>query len=128
KAWVVHGSDGLDEVTTTGPTWVSAMQDGKVENFEIHPEDAGLALAQPEDLKGGDPETNAKALSALLDGAVGPYRDVVLLNAAATLVVADKADDLRQGVEIATESIDSGKAKAKLSALVSITNEGGTAV
>ena len=127
KAWVVHGSDGLDEVTTTGPTWVSAMQDGKVENFEIHPEDAGLALAQPEDLKGGDPETNAKALSALLDGAVGPYRDVVLLNAAATLVVADKADDLRQGVEIATESIDSGKAKAKLSALVSITNEGGTA-
>src|SRR5690606_26721598 len=94
SAWVVHGSDGLDEITTTGPTFVASIKDGSLTSFEIAPEDAGLPRAAPDDLKGGDPVENAAALTALLDGAKGPYRDVVLMNAAAALIVAGKAADL----------------------------------
>ena len=122
RAWVVHGSDGLDEVTTTGPTFVSALEVGEVRSFEIHPEEAGLPLAQPEDLKGGDPEVNAKALRAVLSGEKNAYRDIVLFNTAAALVMAEAAPDLKTGVAIGAESIDSGKALAKLEGLIAATN------
>ena len=122
RAWVVHGSDGLDELTTTGPSQVAALQDGQVRTFSVHPEDAGLPLAKPEDLRGGDAAANAAALTALLDGAAGPYRDIVVLNAAAALIVAGKVADLTDGVRLATEVIDGGLARQALQRLVAITN------
>ncbi len=122
RAWVAHGSDGLDEITTTGPTHVAELRDGKVREFEVTPEDAGLARARPEDLKGGTPQENAAAMRALLDGKTGPLRDVVALNAAAVLAVAGAAADLKQGVAQAAASIDSGAAKRALDALVEISN------
>ena len=121
-AWVVHGSDGLDEITTTGPSHVAALRGGEVSCFDIAPGDVGLALATPNDLKGGDPTDNAAALTAVLEGAAGPYRDIVLMNAGATLVVAGKVDDLAAGVALARDRIDSGAARAKLADLVAITN------
>ena len=122
-AWIVHGSDGLDEMTTTGPSFVAELKAGKVSTFEVSPEDAGLGVASPEDLKGGDGAHNAKALTAVMDGEPGPYRDVTLYNAAAALIVAGKAKDLKQGVEIAAAAIDRGQAKAALDKMVAITNE-----
>ena len=124
RAWVVHGSDGLDEITTTGATTVSEFKDGKVSSFEVTPEDAGLSRADPADLKGGDAETNARAITEMLDGQSGPYRDIVLLNAGAALLVADKAGDLRDGAGLAAKAIDSGKAKETLARLVTISNLG----
>ena len=124
RAWVVHGSDGLDEITTTGATYVSEIKDGAVSSFEVTPEDAGLSRADPTDLKGGDAETNARAITEMLDGRAGPYRDIVLLNAGAALVVADKAGDLKDGAGLAAEAIASGKAKETLAQLVAITNKG----
>jgi anthranilate phosphoribosyltransferase len=124
RAWVVHGADGLDEMTTTGPSYVAELKDGKVTTFEVTPEDAGLPRATPDDLKGGTPEENAKALGALLDGAPGPYRDVVLYNAAGALVVAGKAATLTDGVALAAAAIDDGRAKATLDTLIAITNAG----
>ena len=121
KTWVVHGSDGLDEITTTGPTYVAEWADGKVTEFEISPEDAGLPTAKPEDLKGGTPEENAAALKGVLSGEAGAYRDCVLFNVAAALVVAGKASDLKDGVAQAAEAIDSGKAMETLDKLVAIT-------
>ncbi|HEX6959809.1 MAG TPA: anthranilate phosphoribosyltransferase [Ferrovibrio sp.] len=123
KVWVVHGSDGLDEITTTGPTYVSEFAAGKLRHFEITPEDAGLPRARLEDLKGDEPTANAVALRAVLNGSPGAFRDIVLLNAAAALVVADKASGLREGAEMAKASIDSGKAKAALARLIEITHE-----
>jgi anthranilate phosphoribosyltransferase len=123
RAWVVHGSDGLDEITTTGPTMVAEFRGGVVREFSITPEDAGLPRAKPQDLKGGTPEDNAQAIRAMLDGAPGPYRDIVVFNAAAALVVAGKAETLKQGATLAQEAIDSGAAKATLAKLVAITNE-----
>lgn len=124
RAWVVHGSDGLDELTTTAQSWVAEYRDGALSTFEIGPEDAGVAKARPQDLKGGSPEENAAAMRALLSGEAGAYRDIVLLNAAASLVVAGKAGDLREGAALAARSIDSGAAKATLDKLVSITGLG----
>ncbi|MGE3247725.1 MAG: anthranilate phosphoribosyltransferase [Beijerinckiaceae bacterium] len=121
-AWVVHGSDGLDELTTTGITYVAELRDGKVECFEVTPEDAGLARAKPENLKGGDPEYNAKALRDVLDGAQTPYRDIALLNAAAALLVAGKAQTLKEGVAIAAEAISDGRARQTLDKLVAASN------
>ncbi|MEW5727705.1 MAG: anthranilate phosphoribosyltransferase [Pseudomonadota bacterium] len=121
-AWVVHGSDGLDELTTTGPSKVAEWKHGKVTVFEVTPEGVGLHRANPALLKGGDAAANAAALKALLGGEKGAYRDIVLLNAAAALVVADKAADLQAGVALAAESIDSGKAMAVLDRMVAITN------
>ena len=121
-AWVVHGSDGLDEITTTGPSHVAELRGGKVTCFDIAPGDVGLAEAAPADLKGGDPTANAAALTAVLEGAAGAYRDIVLINAGATLVVAGKADDLADGVALARQMIDSGAARTKLADLVAITN------
>lgn len=122
KVWVVHGSDGLDEITTTGPTAVAALENGRVETFEIVPEDAGLPRASLDDLKGGDGAENAEALRAVLAGRPGPYRDIVLLNTAAALMVADKAGDLRAGVAEAARLIDNGAATAVLDRLVAFTN------
>ncbi len=123
RAWVVHGSDGIDELTTTGATYVAEMTGGRVRSFEVVPEDAGLPRANAADLKGGDAAANARALAALLDGEKGPYRDIVLLNSAAALVVAGKAPDLKSGAALAAQAIDGGKAKAVLAKLVAITNE-----
>lgn len=123
RAWLVHGSDGTDELTITGISWVSALEaDGTVKDVELHPEDAGLPVHPFEDIVGGTPEDNANAFRALLDGAQSAYRDAVLLNSAAALVVADAASDLREGVEKARESIDSGAAKGKVAALAKVTS------
>ena len=122
KAWVVHGSDGLDELTTTGPSYVAELKDGAVTTFEVTPEDAGIERSIPDDLKGGDPDHNARALSAVLSGEPGPYRDVVLYNTAAALLIADKASDLKDGVAQASAAIDDGQAQKTLDLLVAITN------
>ncbi len=125
-AWVVHGADGLDEMTTTGPSFVAELKEGKIETFQVTPEDAGLSPARPEDLKGGDAEHNAEALKAVLDGGPGPYRDVVVYNAAGALIVAGKAKDLKEGAAMAAGVIDDGKARAVLDKMVAITNEAGS--
>jgi anthranilate phosphoribosyltransferase len=125
RAWVVHGSDGLDEITTTGPSQVAELRDGKVSCFEVTPEQAGLPKARLKDLRGADAETNAQAVRALLTGAPGPFRDIVLLNAAAALIVAGRVDDLRAGVARAAEAIDSGAADAVLGRLAAITGGAG---
>ena len=122
RAWIVHGSDGLDELTLTGPSFVAELKDGRVRSFEVAPEDAGLSRCDPAALKGGDAQANAATMRALLDGARSPIRDIVLLNAAAALVVAEKAADLRSGAAIGAELIDTGAARAKLDQLVAITN------
>ena len=125
KVWVAHGSDGLDEITTTGPTHVSELCDGVIKTFTVTPEEAGLARAAPADLKGGDPAYNAAALRAVLQGDRNAYRDIVLLNAAASLIVAEKTTDLTEGVAIAAHAIDTGAARQRLDALVAISNSGG---
>jgi anthranilate phosphoribosyltransferase len=124
RIWLVHGSDGLDELTTTGPTFVTALADGEVRSFEVLPEEAGLPLARAADLKGGDPAHNAAALRAVLDGVRSPYRDIAVLNAAAALVVAGKAESLRPAAAMAAEALDSGRAKATLDKLVDVSNRG----
>lgn len=124
RVWVVHGSDGLDELTTTGPSHVAELDRGQIRTFDITPEDAGLPRAKPRDLLGGDPAFNALALNALLDGHLGPYRDIVLLNAAAALLVAGRAKDLKDGAGIAARAIDGGKARITLDRLIAITNPG----
>ena len=124
RAWVVHGSDGLDELTTTGPSHVAELRDGAVRRFEVDPRHIGLPLARPEDLAGGDPDGNARALAALLDGEPGPYRDIVALNGAAALMVAGRVSKLAEGRAVAEQAIDSGAARQKLAALVRITNGG----
>jgi anthranilate phosphoribosyltransferase len=122
SAWVVHGADGLDEISTTGPSFVASIKGGDLRSFEVTPEDAGLPRATIADLKGADAAYNAGRLRALLDGTRDPYRDVVLLNAAAALIVADRATDLRGGVAIAAEAIDSGKARQVLDTLIAVSN------
>jgi anthranilate phosphoribosyltransferase len=122
NAWVVHGSDGLDEITLTGPTFVSALHNGEIRNFEVTPEEAGLSRCEAGALKGGDADANAIALQSVLDGKPSPYRDVALINAAAALVVAGRAKDLNEGVAIGVRSIDSGAANAKLKHLVAVSN------
>lgn len=124
-AWVVHGTDGLDELTTTGPSLVAEWKDGAVRTFTVTPAEAGLKTADPKDLKGGDAAVNAQALQRLLDGDHTAYRDIVLLNAAAALIVAGKARDLREGAAMAVQAIDSGAANAVLTKLVDITNREG---
>ena len=123
KAWLVHGSDGSDEITITGPTAVAALTDNKITSTEIHPEDAGLPVHPLADILGDTPEVNTKALMALMNGELGAYRDAVLLNAAAALVIADKADTLKTGVEMARDSIDSGRALTSITTLARITSE-----
>ena len=122
RVWAVHGSDGLDEITTTGPTHVVALDNGVIRRFTVAPQDVGLALAQPGDLRGGNAETNAKALMAVLDGARTAYRDIAVFNAGASLVVAGAAGTLTDGVARAQSALDSGAAKGTLARLVAVSN------
>ena len=120
--WVVHGSDGLDEITTAGPTSVAALEGGKIRTFEVTPEDAGLQRSKPDALLGGDAEHNAKAMLDVLKGKPGPFRDVSILNAAAALIVAGKAKDLKQGALLAGKSIETGEAEGRLDRLIAVSN------
>jgi len=122
RVWVVHGADGTDELTSTGTTYVAEMRDGRVREFEVTPEDAGLPRTDLAALKGGDPAANAAALAGVLAGAPGPFRDVVLYNVAAALLIAGRVADLRAGVAAAARAIDEGAARARLDRLVAITN------
>ena len=122
KAWVVHGSDGLDEITTTGPTHVAQIEGGSLTTFEITPQQYGLPRATLDDLRGGEPADNALAMTQLFDGAPGAYRDIVLLNSAAALFVADRVDTIEAGIAMARDAIDSGKAKQTLARLVAVSN------
>jgi anthranilate phosphoribosyltransferase len=123
QAWVVHGSDGLDEITTSGPTHVAALEHGTVHTFTITPEDVGFQRVKPEALRGGDAKDNARALLDVLKGQKGPYRDVAILNAAAGLIVAARAKDLKQAVALATKAVDSGEAEGRLDRLIAISND-----
>lgn len=120
-AWLVHGGDGTDEISIAAPTQVAILKDGAVTETQISPEDAGLPTHPFKDILGGTPAENGAAFRALMEGRVGAYRDAVLLNAAAALVIAGEASDLKAGVEIARESIDSGAAKSKVDGLASLT-------
>ena len=122
SVWVVHGSDGLDEITLTGPTFVAALEKGAIRTFDVTPEQAGLTRVHGEALKGGDAHANAVALQSVLDGMPSPYRDVALLNAAAALIVAGRAKDLREGVALGAKSIDNGAAAARLKHLITVSN------
>ena len=126
-AWVVHGHDGLDEISTTGPTFGAEVKNGKVTTFEIRPGDYGIETVTLDALKGGDADVNAKAILDLLAGQKSAYRDIVLMNAGAALVVTDTASDLADGIQKAADAIDSGKAAETLQGLVTITNEGNAA-
>ncbi|MBT3549732.1 MAG: anthranilate phosphoribosyltransferase [Rhodospirillaceae bacterium] len=125
-AWVMHGADGSDELTTTGVSYVASLKDGAITEFEIEPEEAGLPRAAPEDLKGGEASKNAAAITQLLAGEPGPYRDIVLYNAGAALIVAGVAGDITDGVALAKESIDSGKARQALEKMLAITADKAT--
>lgn len=122
NVWLLHGSDGLDEATITGKTHVVALEDGALRAFQISPEDAGLPLATAQDLKGGDPAHNARALRDVLGGARNAYRDIAVLNAAIALIVAGKAQDLHAGAKLAAATLDSGAAREKLELLVRVSN------
>jgi anthranilate phosphoribosyltransferase len=122
--WVVHGSDGLDEITTSGPTTVTALEAGVVRTFEISPADVGLPKVKPEALRGGDAAANASAVQDVLEGKQSPFRDVALFNAAAALVVAGKAKNLKAGLELAVHSVDSGEAEGRLDRLIVVSNDG----
>lgn len=121
-AWVAHGSDGLDEITTSGPTHIAALENGVVRTFEVNPEDIGIAKSKPEALRGGDADSNAAALRTVLKGTKGPYRDIAVLNAAAALIVAGKAKDLKDGAAMAAKSLDSGEAEGRLERLIKVSN------
>ncbi len=123
QAYVVHGHDGLDEITICAPTRVSELKDGQVRTFNLDPVSYFGDLAKAEDLAGGDPQANAAITTAVLAGEKGPRRNVVLLNASAALVAAGKAQDFGDGLDLARESIDDGAAQAKLDALVQFTQE-----
>ncbi len=122
KAWVVHSSEGLDELSTSGPNFVAQIAGGDLRSFELHPEQVGLKLTDPKALLGGEPADNAAAMIALFDGAPGAYRDTVLLNAGAALLVADKVATIEDGIALARETIDTGKAKDTLARLVAASN------
>ncbi|WP_445219921.1 anthranilate phosphoribosyltransferase [Bradyrhizobium sp. Pa8] len=122
SVWVVHGCDGLDEITLAGPTFVAALEKGEIRSFEIRPEEAGLPRCEQEELKGGSADVNAIVLRSVLEGMRGPYRDVAVLNAAATFIVAGRATTLKEGAAIAQASLDSGAAAARLKQLIAVSN------
>jgi anthranilate phosphoribosyltransferase len=123
KAFVVHGHDGMDEITTTGLTRVSELSNGRIKSYDLDPRHYFDDYAEPEDLAGGDVQTNADIITSILSGEKGPKRDIVLINAGAGLVAADAATDIRQGMQKAADAIDSGRAMAKLTALIDFTRE-----
>jgi len=120
RAFVVHGADGLDEISNTGESRVSEVREGMVRSYTLRPEDFGLARAAIGELRGGDREENARIIRAILDGGAGPRRDIVLMNAAAALVAGGRARDLKDGADVAAHAIDSGAALRKLDALVGL--------
>ena len=122
RVWTVHGSDGLDEITVTGPTAVVALDEGRIAHFTIDPREVGLPLRSLDELRGGDPEHNARALETVLAGQRNAYRDIAVLNAGAALVVAGAAGTLAEGVARAQDAIDSGAARATLARLVAVSN------
>ncbi|WP_022697782.1 anthranilate phosphoribosyltransferase [Euryhalocaulis caribicus] len=122
RVWVVHGADGMDELTTTSTTRVAELKDGQIRHFEVTPEAAGLKRSLPDALQGGDPVHNARAIESLLAGERSAYRDIAALNAGAALVIAEIADNLTDGVEMAFASIDEGKARGALDSLIAISN------
>ncbi len=122
RAWVVHGAGGTDEITLAGPAKIAELKDGTVRLFDLSPDDVGLPLTPLDAIKGGDADSNAAALRAVLAGESGPYRDVVLVNAAAALVIAGLAEDLAEGLDLARTSIDSGAAAERLARLVAVSN------
>ena len=122
RAMVVHGHDGMDELTTTGPSTVHELRDGSVRTYELDPADLGLAVVTAEDVKGGDPDTNAALAKRVFGGEQGPYRDIITLNAAAGLWVAGGVDDLAAGLAQARASIDEGQAQAALDTLIAVTS------
>jgi anthranilate phosphoribosyltransferase len=119
-AWIVHGKDGLDELTTTTGTDITELKDNKIRSFEVHPHDLDIGVYKKSDLSGGSAKENAAAIQALFDGKRGAYRDIVVLNAAAALIISGTAKDLAQGAEIARRSLDTGKAKQALDRLIEI--------
>lgn len=121
--FVVHGNDGMDEITLTTKTSVAELKNGVVKEYEFDPQDYGLSLCQPEDLKGGSPEENADITKSILSGAKGPKRDIALLNAAAAIIVSKKAVDFPSALSLAANSIDSGKASQKLEKMIKLTQE-----
>jgi len=123
RAWVMHGADGMDELSPTGTSLVAELKDGQITTFEVNPEDAGIDRCDIEDLKGGEQARNAAALKDLLDGAPNAFRDAVILGSAAALVVGGKAADLKEGALMAADALDSGRARTVLDKLVVITNE-----
>jgi anthranilate phosphoribosyltransferase len=123
RAFVVHGADGLDEISNTGESRVSEVRDGVVRTFTVRPEDFGMPQASIADLRGGDREQNAHIIRSLLDGEPGARRDIVLMNAAAALVAGGRARDLNEGVGLAAQSIDGGAARGKLRALVELSQK-----
>jgi anthranilate phosphoribosyltransferase len=125
RVWVVHGADGLDEISTTGYTKVSECRDGAVNTFYVHPSDVGLPKAAAADLRGGDAADNARIARAVLDGARGPARDIVLFNAAASLLVAGRVGSIVEGLKVAAEALDSGRAAQALATLVAVSNAEG---
>jgi len=126
RAWVVHGADGIDEMSTTGHTKVSECRDGAVSTFYVHPADFGLPKADRADLQGGDAAANAAILRGILAGEKGPRRNVVLLNAGASLFVGAKAASVRDGIDRAAQAIDSGAARATLDAMITASRQGKT--
>ena len=118
RAWVVHGADGIDELSTTGHTKVSECRDGAVSTFYVHPSDFGIAKAEREDLQGGDAATNAAILREIFAGEKGPRRDVVVLNAAVALFIGGKAASVAEGIARAAHAIDSGAVRATLDAMI----------
>ena len=122
RVWVTHGTDGLDEITTTGPTKVVELKNGAIHPFEVTPEEAGLARAPPAALKGGEPTRNAEALLEVLEGGGAAYRDIALINAGAALIVAGKAASLREGVALGDAAIRSGAARRTLDRLIAVSN------
>jgi anthranilate phosphoribosyltransferase len=125
KAFVVHGHDGMDEITTTALTRISALDEGALRSFDLNPLDFFEYFADPKELKGGDKKENAAITKAVLKGEKGPRRDIVLLNSGAALVAADMADSIKTGIALAEESIDTGKAFQKLEQLIRFTQENG---
>jgi anthranilate phosphoribosyltransferase len=121
-AWVVHGDSGVDEISITGPTRVAELKGGRVDTFEIAPADVGLRTATLDSIKGGDARENAEALRGVLNGTAGPYRDTVLMNAGAALLIAGKAKDLKEGVTLAANSIDEGHARYRLKCLIAVSH------
>jgi anthranilate phosphoribosyltransferase len=125
RAWVVHGADGLDELSTTGHTKISECRNGTVQTFYVHPSEYGLARSGVDQLRGGDVATNAAIVRAVLSGAPGAPRDVVLLNVGAALFVAGHADSVRAGIASGAAAIDRGDAQRVLEALVTASNRAG---